>query len=167
MPPPYRHHRRRIHLERQHRRGDTVVCTVTVTDSSGGTATRTATATIGNTSPVVSDVTLSPSDVYTNDVITASATITDAEESGDELDVTYRFFVGVDMVQEGSSNTLDGAVHFDKGDSVYVAVMADDELVTHTESSSPLTVLNSPPRHPNRHRRRPSRHPAFSRTEWR
>ncbi len=129
-------------------RGDTVVCAVTVTDSSGGTATSTATATIRNTPPVVSDVTLSPGEVYTNDVITASATITDGEESADELDVTYRFFVGVDMVQEGSSNTLDGAVHFDKGDDVYVAVMADDGLVTHTETSSTLTVLNSPPTAP-------------------
>ena len=73
--------------------------------------------TVENAKPVVDSVTLSPETVYTNDTITATAVLSDADtsQSGD-LTANYNWHVvdldGNDVeVQSGTDNTLSGVSH--------------------------------------------------------
>ena len=66
---------------------------------------------------------LSPSEVFTNDTVTATVTTEDAE--GDSVAVDYAWYVDGSLVAE-TSNSLDGATYFDKGQEVYVVVTPDD-----------------------------------------
>ena len=85
------------------------------------------TATIQNTAPVVDSVTLSPSTVYTNDTITATAVLSDDDSSqSGSLTANYEWFVDNVSVQNGSSNTLDGVSMFNRDQSVYVEVTPND-----------------------------------------
>ncbi len=126
--------------------GDAVVCTVTTDDGKGGTDSASAGTTITNTAPTVSAVTLDKSTLYTNDTLTASVTSSDPE--GDTLTTTYDWYVAGASVQNGTSDTLNGAstsVGFDKSDDVYVIVNVTDGIDTVTSTSSTLTVSNTPP----------------------
>ena len=127
--------------------GQTVACHADVDDGKGGTATDTASVLIGNTAPEVASVTLTPSELYTNDTVTAMATTTDAD--GDELTLTYAFSVDDEVVQDGSSDTLDGTVYFDKNQTVHVTVTAEDDTDSASLPSDPVTVLNTPPTAPS------------------
>ena len=126
--------------------GDTAVCTVTVTDGKGGSGSATTTVTVGNTPPVVSDATLVPSEVYTNDTVSAVATATDAD--GDALTLTYAFSVDGTVVQDGPESTLDGAVHFDKGETITVTVTASDGVAEGSDPSAGVVVRNTAPTAP-------------------
>ncbi len=126
--------------------GQTVTCTATGDDARGGTGSDSASVEITNTAPEVTSVSLMPSELYTNDTATALASTTDAD--GDELTVSYAFAVDGSVVQEGELNTLDGVVHFDKGQTVTVTATARDETEEHSLSSAIVEVLNSPPTAP-------------------
>jgi hypothetical protein len=127
--------------------GQTVACSIEINDGKGGTGTSTASVEILNSPPEVTEVTLSPDNVYTNSIVTAAATTSDDDE--DALTVTYAFSVDGEVVQDGSSNTLDGSVHFDKGQTITVAVTADDSMDSFTATSEGATVLNSAPESPS------------------
>ena len=72
-------------------------------------------------------VTLSPSTVYTNDTITATAVLSDDDSSqSGSLTANYEWFVDNASVQNGSSNTLDGVSMFNRDQSVYVTVTPND-----------------------------------------
>jgi hypothetical protein len=126
--------------------GQTVACQADVDDGKGGTATDTASVIIGNTAPEVASVTLTPSELYTNDTVTAIARSTDAD--GDSPTLSYAFSVDDEVVQDGSSDTLDGAVHFDKHQTIYVTVTAEDDTDSASLASDTVTVLNTPPTAP-------------------
>ncbi|MEC7947953.1 MAG: FG-GAP-like repeat-containing protein, partial [Myxococcota bacterium] len=129
--------------------GDTITCTATADDGDGGTDAGTVTATVDNTAPTVSAVSLSPTSVYTNDTLTASVTTSDPD--GDTLTVTYDWYVDGTSVQNTTSNVLDGsatAAGFDKEQDVYVIVTADDGTDTATSTSAIITVSNTPPTAP-------------------
>ena len=52
-------------------------------------------------------------------------------------------------VQNGSSTTLDGTVHFDRDDEVYVVVTPNDGIEDGTPlQSNTLTISNTPPTTP-------------------
>jgi hypothetical protein len=129
-----------------HHAGDIITCTATATDAYGLTGTGTETATVGNTPPDVSAILLTPSELFTNDTLTAVPTVSDAE--GDGLAVTYAFSVNGEVVQDGTSDNLSGIAHFDKGDSVSVVVTADDGEGIGTRMSDTLIVQNTPPTEP-------------------
>ena len=62
--------------------GDSVVCTASVTDSDGNTVTDSATVTVDNTNPTISNVSVSPSIVVTNDAtLTCTASASDIDET--------------------------------------------------------------------------------------
>ena len=52
--------------------GDVVTCTVTPSDGTDSGTALSDSVTVGNTAPEITEVTLSPSTVYTDDTITAS-----------------------------------------------------------------------------------------------
>jgi hypothetical protein len=94
----------------------------------------------------VTDVTLSPSTVYTNDTITATVTTEDAD--GDSVSVTYEWYVNGGLVGETGS-TLDGATYFDKDEEVYVVVTpGDGSEEGDSLSSDSIFVSNSAPSSP-------------------
>ena len=103
------------------------------------------TATVQNTEPVVDSVTLSPSTVYTNDTITATAMLSDVDGS-QSLSANYEWFVDGSSVQNGSSNTLDGVSLFDRDQTVYVEVTPNDGVADGTPvQSSSITISNTAP----------------------
>jgi hypothetical protein len=126
--------------------GQLVACTVTADDGKGGSDTDSASVVIENTAPIVSGVTLSPSTVYTNDTLTATATTSD--DDGDTLSVTYDWYVDGDLVQSGAASTLSGASHFDRDEVVYVTGNVDDGTESTTATSASITVSNSAPTAP-------------------
>ena len=105
------------------------------------------TATIQNTAPVVDSVMLSPSTVYTNDTITATAVLSDGDSSqSGSLTANYEWFVDNVSVQNGSSNTLDGVSMFNRDQSVYVEVTPNDGVEDGTVvQSSAITISNTAP----------------------
>jgi hypothetical protein len=126
--------------------GDEVVCTVTAYDGTDWGSSDSDSVTITNTAPEVTEVTLSPSTVYTNDTITASVSTDDAE--GDSVSVRYEWYVDGTLVSETSSS-LDGASDFDKNEEVYVVVTPDDGTEEGSAlSSDSIIVSNSPPTAP-------------------
>ena len=123
-----------------------MVCTATIADSHGASTETTATVTIGNSPPEITDVSLAPTDVFTDDTVTATAST--IEPDGQPLTFQYAFYVDDVLVQDSASATLDGTVHFDKGQTIQVTVTADDGLDSDTASSELVSVRNSPPSAP-------------------
>lgn len=124
-------------------RGDLVTCTVTPFDGAQAGAPVADSLTIGNATPEVGSVGVTPSTPTTNDTLTASAAGTDAD--GDALSFTYDWWVDGVFVLGGSS-TLSGLTAFDKGDRVVVVATASDGRTTSAPvSSATIVVANSPP----------------------
>ncbi len=98
-----------------------------------------------NDPPTVS-VTLNPAEAYTNTVLTADATAEDPDSA--TVSLSYVFQVNGTNVQEGDSNTLDGAAHFNKGQTVRVIATATDGAASSEASSEPVLILNTPPSAP-------------------
>lgn len=128
--------------------GESVVCTGEADDLKGGTHSASASTTITNTAPIVGTVSLTPTSVTTDDTLTASVSPAPSDLDGDSLTVTYDWYVGGVSVQDGALDTLDGVSLFDKNDTVYVVVAADDGTDETTATSSTVTVSNSPPTAP-------------------
>ena len=126
--------------------GQLVACTVTASDGKSGSDTDTASVTVGNTAPVVSSVTLSPSTVYTNDTLTANVVSSDAD--GDSLSLTYAWYVGGAVVPAATTSSLSGVSYFNKGQAVYVTATANDGTTTTALTSSSITVSNTAPTAP-------------------
>ncbi len=98
--------------------------------------------TILNTAPTLTTATMDPTELYEGSVV--SCVGSDLEDiDGDDLGMSYAWFVN--DVEVSTAETLDGG-SFDRGDSVYCSVGADDgEVVGPTVTTDPATVLNSPP----------------------
>lgn len=128
-------------------KGEEIYVVVTPNDGTDAGASVTSdTATAVNTPPVMATVTLSPEEAYTDDVLEALATATDAD--GDSLSFSYAWTVDGASVSETGSN-LDGDTWFDKDQEVIVYVTpSDDEEAGTTVASDPVTILNTPPTAP-------------------
>ena len=98
----------------------------------------------------VDSVSLSPATVYTNDTITATASVSD-DDSKPKRFSSYAWHVvdaatGTDStVASGSGNTLSGSF-FSKDDEVYVVVTPNDGVENGTSAtSSSITISNTAP----------------------
>ncbi len=128
-------------------KGDSIQVEVLPWDGSEyGAPVWSATAVAVNTAPTASAAALAPTTAYTNDVLTASTSTSDAD--GDAVSVSYTWYVnGVPITATGS--TLDGTTHFDKGDEVYVVATPNDGETAGTgTSSAAVTILNTAPSAP-------------------
>jgi hypothetical protein len=104
--------------------GDEVVCTVTAHDGTDLGNTDSASLTIDNTPPVLSEVTLSPDPAYEEDTLTCSPGETIDADGTEGFDYSYGWEVsGIDIGETG--DTLDGD-SFDKGDEVLCIVTPGD-----------------------------------------
>ncbi|MGC6511083.1 MAG: fibrinogen-like YCDxxxxGGGW domain-containing protein [Myxococcota bacterium] len=133
---------------------DQVTCLVTATDGSGATDTASATVAVDNIPPTVINLTLLPSMVATNDVVSASVSFADFE--GQAVTAEYEWFVvdfltgTTSLVQFGNNSALNGVNHFDRDDQVYVVVTPNDGIDDGPSETSPnLTIVNTAPTTPS------------------
>lgn len=124
-------------------RGDTVRCTVTPSDGLDvGAAVSSSTLTVSNATPVASAVTLSPSPVRTDDVLTATPSATDAD--GDTITWTYQWFRDGARLSTTTAS-LDGGTAFAKGQTLTVTATPSDGTTTGTPVSASIVVSNTAP----------------------
>jgi hypothetical protein len=128
-------------------KGQTVSVEVTPFDGTDqGTPVLSDTATVINTAPVIASVSLSPGEVTTDGTLTAVVSASDAD--GDSVTVSYAWTVN-GVLQAWTASTLEGSTHFDRDDLVVVTVTPHDgDTSGAPQSSSPVTVLNTPPSAP-------------------
>jgi len=123
---------------------DEVVCTATVDDGDGGSATHEATVEIENTDPTVDTVTLSPNrEVMTGTELECSATASDVDDETPTLDYAWT----VDGVtQRTTAETLElTSVNSDVGDDVVCTVTAEDGYGGVGADSASVTIENTAP----------------------
>ncbi len=123
--------------------GDVWEVSVTPADGDEEGAPASASVVIRNSTPSVVAVELSPLEPREGDVIQATATTEDLDET--EVMVTYGWKVNEALVQEGFGDTLDSAL-FAKGDAVRVEATPSDGMETgDSVESDSVTVRNTPP----------------------
>ncbi len=102
----------------------------------------TTTARVVNSPPEITSLSLSPSELYTDDTLASSVTTTDAD--GDTVSLSYAWSVdGTTVAETGSS--LDGATFFDKHQTVTLLVTPNDGEDDGGTATDSVNVLNSPP----------------------
>ncbi|MEC7984382.1 MAG: hypothetical protein VX278_04410, partial [Myxococcota bacterium] len=130
-----------------------ISCTATPTDGIDQGTPATAYTDIENTIPSIASVFLTPSGVYTNDLISASFSVSDpdATQSTSSTLEWHRIDAqtNTDSVVATSGTSLDGSVYFDKGDTIYLVVTPFDGFdYGSPTTSNNIVVLNSAPSAP-------------------
>lgn len=115
-------------------------------DATDGTSATSSVATVVNTPPVISSVTLSPDEVYTDGTITA--TVTSSDVDGDAVTIDYAWTVDSGAISETASS-LAGDDWFDKHEVIQVTVTPNDGSIDgDAVASSSVTILNTTPEAP-------------------
>ena len=133
---------------------DVLGCTVTPNDGSVDGQSQIIEITVSNSPPMVNIIDFSPDPLTTNDTANLSVSLSDVDNN-QNLTSEYDWHVvdaqsgSDDIVQFGTSNTLDGTQFFDKGDEVYVQITASDGVSTSSPvNTSSIFVVNTPPEPP-------------------
>ncbi len=124
--------------------GETWTVTVTPSDGEVEGPSATASLSIGNAAPKVTSISLSPTEAYTDDTLTVSATTSDPD--GDTVYLSYVWTV--DGATVSTATTLSGASAFDKGELVKVTITPRDADGEGDAVSASTTILNSAPEAP-------------------
>lgn len=122
-------------------RGDSIVCAVDVTDSSGATVSSTSSMTIDNREPTMPTVSLSPAVGYIDSTLTCTASGS-VDPDGDTVSYLYSWNVGGTPLSENTS-TLSAA--FAADDVVTCTVTPSDGLLSGTAGNASMTISNSTP----------------------
>ncbi|MAY82068.1 MAG: hypothetical protein CL930_14970 [Deltaproteobacteria bacterium] len=127
-------------------KGQEVRCAVNADDGlDEGDYTDSNTVYISNSLPVVDLIELTPDGADTTDTLVATVTTSDAD--GDEVIVSYDWYVNDILVS--TSPVLNGEIYFDKGDRVYVeVVLFDGEDAGDPTTSETIEIQNTPPSAP-------------------
>ena len=128
-------------------KGQTVYVVVTPSDdASSGSSVTSSVATVVNTVPEITAVSLSPSEVYTSDTISSSVSTYDVD--GDTVTVDYLWAVDGGAIAETASS-LSGVDWFSKHELIQVTVTPNDgEDDGAAVSSGTLSILNTTPEAP-------------------
>lgn len=128
-------------------RGDTVVACITPSDPFGeGEAVCSDPVPVVNAAPVLDGPpSITPNQLRTNDRAFASVVATDVD--GDPITLFWTWEVNGVPVPGVTGTVLDGAQHFDRGDSVRVTVYAEDSegATTAPRTSTGVPVVDTPP----------------------
>jgi hypothetical protein len=128
-------------------KGQTVYVVVTPSDDAGsGSSSTSRVATVVNTPPAISSVTLSPAELYTDGTLTA--TVVSSDVDGDTVALDYLWTVdGGTIAATGSS--ISGVDWFSKHEIIAVTVTPNDgDEDGAAFASSTVTVLNTIPQAP-------------------
>lgn len=117
--------------------GDAITCTVTADDGDGGTVSASASATVANSDPVLTSVTVSPSSGQVGDVLTCAATASDAD--GDTPVISYLWSDG------STASTLSLTSSHNPGTTVTCTVTATDGDGGTDTGSASAAVDNTDP----------------------
>jgi len=125
-------------------RGDAVQVSVTpADDADAGTTVLSASATVQNTAPVVSAISLAPTSPSTSDAVVATTTATDLD--GDSISLTYAWTVDGSPVVGVTGDTLPSSA-FTKGQAIVATVTPDDGTDSGTPvASAAITAVNTAP----------------------
>lgn len=123
--------------------GDVMMCRATPWDGSSSGTPRSTSVVVRNTPPAVSGGYFSPSIVRTEDTVRIVAS--GADSDGDLVTLNYSWFVNGEAIGV-DAESLDGATHFDKGDTLTVWVTPSDATTSgEPVEFGPLVVANSAP----------------------
>ncbi|MCO4744079.1 MAG: hypothetical protein KC912_04775 [Proteobacteria bacterium] len=123
-------------------RGDNVTCTATPSDGvASGVAVESNPVIIGNASPTVDDVVLSPLDPFSTDTLSCTPRSTDPDN--DTLTHTYRWFLNGNLLGETSDALAPGAFRFQ--DNIACEATVNDGLASAVGTSQTAVVQNTPP----------------------
>jgi hypothetical protein len=124
--------------------GDTVTCTVSAHDGTDAGNDASASLTLSNSPPILTDVALSPDPATETDILTCTPGSTSDADGTTGFTYTYAWSVeGADPGE--TSGELDGT-SFNKGDTVACAVTPNDGTDDgETVSSNAVIVENTPP----------------------
>ncbi|MFT7518372.1 MAG: hypothetical protein ACI9MC_000503 [Kiritimatiellia bacterium] len=100
----------------------------------------------GNNTPVMTSITLKPTDLFTNTMLEAAITYTDAD--GDDVDVSVEWYVNSKKIS-ATTSPLDGKVWFERDDVLYAIGSPDDGYeLGKSMTSGTIKVKNSLPTTP-------------------
>jgi hypothetical protein len=123
------------------KRGDKVVVEVIPFDGkSNGTAFKSQAAVIGNTLPVVANISIEPDEQSFARRLLVKADVSDPD--GDPITVVYRWKKNEAVIKEGESSELD-ITGFSAKDSIQVEIMASDGLTEAKPVLSNAFVMNN------------------------
>ena len=128
-------------------RDDSVTCTVTPNDGLDDGDPVTSDAVLVVNGLPEAQVALSPTAPGTEETLTAEVSTSDVD--GDGVSVSYVWSVDGVEVSGETDATLDGALYFDKDQTVQVTVTPNDGLDTGEVASSAVSVANTPPYAPS------------------
>jgi hypothetical protein len=127
------------------RRGQTVVVEIIPTDGTNkGQAYRTKSVMVGNTSPKIIAISLSPQTVRPGDRIEAQVEAADPDR--DRVDLTYKWIRNDAVIKEGDEPFLDTAGLTSRDQIVVEVTASDPAALSHSLRSDPLVLGNSAPR---------------------
>ncbi len=117
--------------------GDSVTCTATADDGDGGVVSASASASVTNTAPVLTSVSVSPSTAKVGDTLTCAATASDAD--GGTPTIAYAWPDG----STGSTYVL--VSRDDPGDTIVCTATASDPDGGSVSGTASATVTNTDP----------------------
>ena len=120
---------------------DSVSCTASVTDSEGDSDSQSTSVVVENRNPSVSGVSISPSVVYNDTVLTCTGTATDADEA---VTASIEWFVAGQSVGTGSSIDLETTAAM-PGDVVDCVMSVSDSNGGSDSMTESATVQNRAP----------------------
>ncbi|MBM4393965.1 MAG: hypothetical protein FJ090_22795, partial [Deltaproteobacteria bacterium] len=124
--------------------GDVVTCTVTPDDGTDTGSDVSASVTVDNTAPVLGAVSISPATAYNDDLLTCSASATDADGGSPSLSYAWTNSSSGSSIGSGSTLSLTSALAASR-ESVACAVTATDADGGSDSGSASLTLSNRAP----------------------
>ena len=126
---------------------DNVVCTASVVDGYGASASATAVVTIENTPPVIDSILLTPATAYNDSTLTCTVASSDADNQS--LGTTYTWMNTTQGTTLGSGGTLIlDSTMANRGDEIQCAAIVTDTSGDMISSSSAVTLGNREPSAP-------------------
>jgi len=98
-------------------------------------------------SPQIESLVLSPDPVFTNDVLTATATVSDPSEGSQTTTYEWVWLINDEKI-EHDGETLDGETAFNKGDTVEIQATPSNDDATGAMVSTTIVVSNTVPNPP-------------------
>jgi len=123
--------------------GSSVTCKISITANDFSASATSPAITIGNSLPVISSVTISPtSSIGTGDRVSCFASVSDVD--GDDVTITYRWLNGETVVANSSELDID-LVMFSPGDTMTCTAAVDDGSGGMASASDSKVLVNTVP----------------------